>query len=408
MKLKPSPFAPKSFIEMPAINGIELFVLETGLKYKNRPDVLLVGLTKTSNVAGVFTKSLMPGAPVIWCKQALAQNANGGIMVNSGNANVFTGKQGQRDVIAMANMAAKRLGCDGEQIYICSTGVIGEPLNLAPMQAAFAQNSINNANWHQAAKAICTTDTYPKAAYSSCEIAGKTVNICGIAKGSGMIAPDMATMLGFIFTDANIAQPVLQQILQNCTDTSFNAITVDSDTSTSDTVLLVATGTAENEKINDINHPDILNFQVALLALMTDLAQQVVKDGEGASKFFAVNVKGAKSDMAAKIIAMSIANSPLVKTAIAGEDANWGRIIMAIGKSGQIADRDKLKIEFGPHLVAKDGVRAATYDENVLSQYMKNDELEINVNLGLGEGEFTVWSCDFTHGYIDINADYRS
>ena len=408
--LKPSPLAPARFPDMPDIAGVQMWTAESGAKYKNRPDVLLVKFAEGTHVAGVFTKSTAPGAPVEWSRECLVRGANGGLLVSAGNANVFTGRKGAEDVEKMAGFAAGVLERTSEDIYICSTGVIGEPMDLGPFETLFTRNSFmrTNATWQQAAQAICTTDTYAKGAVQMCEIDGSPIRICGIAKGSGMIAPDMATMLSFIFTDANISQAVLQTLLAQICETSFNAITVDSDTSTSDTVLLAATGKAPHKKIGDINDAKFADFKTALRALMLDLAQQVVKDGEGASKFFAVHVTGAASDKAAKTIALSIANSPLVKTAIAGEDANWGRIVMAVGKSGEQAQRDKLTIHFGPHLVASNGYRAPDYDENILSTYMENPELEISVDVGVDTGDFTIWSCDLTHGYIDINADYRS
>ncbi len=410
MHLKRSPLAPAQFPSMPDIAGVQMWSAQTEAKYKNRPDVLLVKFAETAHVAGVFTKSSAPGAPVEWSRDCLARFANGGLLVSAGNANVFTGRRGAEDVVKMAGFAAGALECRPEDVYICSTGVIGEPLDLGPFEKLFARNSFmrTQTSWEQAAQAITTTDTYPKGATQVCEIDGTSVAICGIAKGSGMIAPDMATMLSFIFTDANISQALLQALLADICETSFNAITVDSDTSTSDTVLLVASGEAGHKQITELNNPKLAPFTSALQTVMLDLAHQVVRDGEGASKFFAVHITGAQNDKAAKTIGLSIANSPLVKTALAGADANWGRIVMAVGKSGERAERDKLTIRFGPHLVARDGFRAPGYDEDILSTYMQNPELEISVDVGVGTGKFTVWSCDLTHGYIDINADYRS
>jgi len=410
MDLKISPLAPAGFPDMPPIDGLQMWTAETGAKYKNRPDVLLVKFIGDSRVAGVFTKSTAPGAPVEWSKECLHNGANSGLLVNAGNANVFTGKQGAEDVQRMASFAADALGCAEDGVYICSTGVIGEPMDLSPFSKLAISNSFlsTSANWLQAAQAICTTDTYPKGGVTSCAIDGVAVNICGIAKGSGMIAPDMATMLSFIFTDANISRDVLQKLLSDLNETSFNAITVDSDTSTSDTVLLAATARASHVEIDDINDPRLAGFKQALGAVMLDLAHQVVKDGEGASKFIEIHITGAAHEAAAKTIALRIANSPLVKTAIAGEDANWGRIVMAVGKSGEKADRDHLSIYFGPHLVARDGTRAPDYDEDTLSKYMKKSQLKIHVDVAVGGGKFTIWTCDLTHGYIDINADYRS
>ncbi len=410
MNLKKSPLAPANFPDMPTIDGIDMWTAETGAKYKNRPDVLLVGLGGGAQVAGVFTKSTAPGAPIDWSKTCLENGANGGFLISAGNANVFTGQQGHEDVRAMAEFAASALGCAAQNIFVCSTGVIGEPMDLGPLSKVFTQNSFMNtqARWGQAAQAICTTDTYTKGAYAETEIGGVPVKICGIVKGSGMVMPDMATMLGFMFTDANIAQPVLQFLLSDYCETSFNAITVDSDTSTSDTVLLAATGRAGHAQITDVGDRQLDGFKTALRAVMLDLAHQVVKDGEGAQKFITVEVAGAKTSRAAKNIGLSIANSPLVKTAIAGEDANWGRIIMAVGKSGEQASRDNLVIKINDYLVAAKGVRAPTYDEDVISKTMKKDDIHIWVDAGVGKASFTIWTCDLTHGYIDINADYRS
>jgi len=410
MDLKISPLAPAGFPDMPPIDGLQMWTAEAGAKYKNRPDVLLVKFIGDSRVAGAFTKSTAPGAPVEWSKECSRRGANGGLLVSAGNANVFTGTQGVKDVQTMATLSAKAIECAPDNVYVCSTGVIGEPMNLAPLRQAFRCNfyAHTSATWLQAAQAISTTDTYSKGATKSCDIDWVAVNICGIAKGSGMIAPDMATMLSFIFTDANISRDVLQKLLSDLNETSFNAITVDSDTSTSDTVLLVATARASHVEIDDINDPRLVGFKQALGAVMLDLAHQVVKDGEGASKFIEIHITGAAHETAAKTIALSIANSPLVKTAIAGEDANWGRIVMAVGKSGEKADRDHLSIYFGPHLVARDGTRAPDYDEDTLSKYMKKSQLKIHVDVAVGGGKFTIWTCDLTHGYIDINADYRS
>ncbi len=407
MNLDKSPLAPASFPSMPPLAGFDLFVGTTGVKYKNRPDVLLIKLAPEAKVAGVFTRNSAPGAPVEWSKTRLAAGAKGGILVTSGNANVFTGAQGLADVQSLAGWAARALLTTQEDIYVCSTGVIGEPLVLEPYETLFS-TGLTKAGWLEAARAIGTTDTFPKGATRTCTIDGQRITLCGIAKGSGMIAPDMATMLAFLFTDAHIKRPVLQGLLSDLCETSFNAITVDSDTSTSDTVLLAASALANHSPISNVNDPRLDSFKQALANLMKDLAHQVIKDGEGASKFITVKVKGAKTDRSAKAIAMSIANSPLVKTAIAGEDANWGRIVMAVGKSGEPADRDLLSIAFGPHILAQNGMRAPGYDENIVSTYMKNDHLEISVDIGLGAGQFTVWTCDLTHGYIDINADYRS
>jgi len=417
MDLKTSPLAPEKFPEMPDIDGMNMWVGEAGIKYKDRPDLWLVSLVWGSNVAGVFTKSELPGAPVIWSKSILNYHKNTksnsdafGMLVNSGNANVYTGKYGEETVKKSAEIVADRIDVPPQNIFIASTGVIGEPLDIEPIQNTLESREFfhHTASWAQAAQAIATTDTYIKGACAKTEIHGEEINICGIAKGSGMIAPDMATMLGFVFTDAKIAQPVLQEMLTDLCETSFNAITVDSDTSTSDTVLLAATGQADHAEISEYSDPDLQSFKQALSTVMLDLAHQVVKDGEGAQKFIEVTVSGAKTEKSAKNIAMSIANSPLIKTAIAGEDANWGRVIMAVGKSGESVDVSNLQIAFGPHIVAKNGARAANYDETQVSDYIRKKEINISVDIGIGRESFTVWTCDLTHGYIDINADYRT
>lgn len=417
MDLKPSPLAPEKFPDMPEIDGLQMWVGEAGIKYKNRPDLWMVKLSVGTRVAGVFTKSEMPGAPVIWSKEVLWDHKNGrdytdgcAILVNSGNANVYTGESGSQTVSASADLVQSIAQVPAKNVFIASTGVIGEPLDIKPIEAKLKAPEFfdKQASWSEAAHAISTTDTYFKGSMARTEIGGVAVNICGIAKGSGMIAPNMATMLGFIFTDANIARPVLQNLLGGFCETSFNAITVDSDASTSDTVLLAATAKAQHAEITNLNDPALALFKKALSSVMLDLAHQIVKDGEGAKKFIKIEVLGAENERAAKTVAMSIANSPLVKTAIAGEDANWGRVIMAIGKSGEKVDMNRLEIAFGLHIVAKNGARAVDYSEEKVSEYIKRSEIEIRVNMGVGDGEFTVWTCDLTHGYIDINADYRT
>lgn len=417
MDLKPSPLAPENFPNMPEIDGLDMWVAEVGIKYTNRPDLWLVKLAKGARVAGVFTQSEMPGAPVSWSKNVLDQHINGreykdgcGFLVNSGNANVYTGDKGAETVRMSAELVQKTTRIPAENVFIASTGVIGEPLDIAPLQASVTAPTFFDlpASWSQAAQAISTTDTYLKGALAEVEINGTPVAICGVAKGSGMIAPNMATMLGFIFTDANISRPVLQSLLSELCETSFNAITVDSDTSTSDTVLLAATARAKHAEITDIADPVLSAFKQALASVMTELAHLIVKDGEGAQKFIEIEVSGAANMASARIIAMSIANSPLVKTAIAGEDANWGRVIMAVGKSGEKIDIDGLEIAFGPHIVAKNGARSMDYSEEKVSEYIKGSEIKIRVIVGMGTGNFTAWTCDLTHGYIDINADYRT
>lgn len=413
MATKISPLAPNSYPELPEIEGVRFATAEAGIKYKNRTDVLLMALDKGTVAAGVFTTSKCPSAPVDWCRSALKSKEARGLVVNSGNANAFTGKAGAATVKSTAEIAAKALGCKPKDILLASTGVIGEPLDAkkfdGPLQACAKRAA--SGPWLEAAKAIMTTDTYPKVATETVTIAGVPVTINGIAKGAGMIAPDMATMLSFIFTDAPLAKPVLQKLLKKTVGTSFNAITVDSDTSTSDTLILFATGAAKKRgapKISDASDKRLAEFRKALDRLLTNLAQQVVRDGEGARHFVAVNVKGAKTAASAKRIARSVADSPLLKTAIAGEDANWGRIVAAVGKAGEPADRDKLAISFGGIRVAHKGARDPSYDEKIVSEYMKGQNIDITIDIGLGKGQFTVWTCDLTKEYVEINGDYRS
>ena len=411
MALPVSPLAPKSFPALPPIAGVRFATAEAGIKYKNRTDVLLAAFDAGTVVAGVLTRSLCPSAPVDFCRANLPQGKARALLVNSGNANAFTGVKGKTAVEASAAIVAKSLGCAADEIFLASTGVIGEPLDAQKFAGVADEMAgrLRDGPWLDAAKAIMTTDTFPKVAIATVEFDGQSVSISGIAKGSGMIAPDMATMLSFIFTDMPITAPVLQGLLQPLIDRSFNAITVDSDTSTSDTCLVFATGKAAGvSPITEANDPRAASFAAALGDVLTDLALQVVRDGEGATKFVTVEVEGAVSDTSAMRIARSIANSPLVKTAIAGEDANWGRVVAAVGKAGEPADRDRLSIAFGDFTVAEQGERAAVYDEAKTSAYMKGEELSIRVGLGLGSGRGTVYTCDLTHGYISINGDYRS
>jgi glutamate N-acetyltransferase/amino-acid N-acetyltransferase len=405
-----SPLAPQSFPDLPEVAGVYFATAEAGIKYRGRTDVLLVALDAGTTVAGVLTRSKCPSAAVDWCRARLGGGGARALLVNSGNANAFTGKKGRDSVQASAAYVAAALGVAPEEVFLASTGVIGEPLDPEKFAGVTGEMAARLAPlpWMDAARAIMTTDTFPKLASASVEFDGVPVRICGIAKGSGMIAPDMATMLSFLFTDAPIDGRVLQGLLQPQIDRSFNAITVDSDTSTSDTCLVFATGKAEMEPITDANDPRAAVFGEALGDVLHELALLTVRDGEGASKLVTVTVEGAESDRSAFRIAQSIANSPLVKTAIAGEDANWGRVVMAVGKAGEPADRDRLSIRFGEVLVAEGGERAAAYDEAAASAYMKNQELEICVGLGLGDGAATVYTCDLTHGYIDINGSYRS
>lgn len=408
--LDKSPLAPDAFPELPAVAGVQISVAETGLKYKSRPDLLLMAFDDGTSVAGVFTKSLCPSAPVDWCRQHLAGGTARGLIVNAGNANAFTGQAGADACEDMVAAVADKLSCRPSRVYAASTGVIGEVLPSAKL-ATFISGMMPSDDataWQDAAKAIMTTDTFVKGATRAVEIDGVSVRINGIAKGSGMIAPDMATMLAFVATDANLANDVLQVILSEAVEQSFNRTTVDSDTSTSDTVLAFATGAAESPVISDANDPRLADFRTAMLEICTDLAIQVVKDGEGASKFITVRITGAEDDPAAKRIGLSIANSPLVKTAIAGEDANWGRIVMAVGKAGERAERDRLAIRIGGVDVAKNGAAVDGFDETPVAAHMKGQNIDIEVDIGLGTGEATVWTCDLTHGYISINADYRS
>lgn len=404
--MKTSPLAPAQFPDLPVIAGVTFASAAAGVKYQNRTDVMLAIATPGSSVAGVFTRSATRSAPVLDCQAKLGGDPAGAaaILVNSGNSNAFTGKNGVASVVALTQAVADLTDVPAGRVFTASTGVIGEPLPHDRIIAKLAElhNGQTEAAIKDAARAIMTTDTFPKGASASVTVGDKTVQIAGIAKGSGMIAPDMATMLVYIFTDALIGQGSLQALVSLHNDQTFNCITVDSDTSTSDSLIAVATGASGVDVTGNTE------FAAALHGVMLDLAHQVVRDGEGATKFVTVTVTGAVDDTDARKVAMAIANSPLVKTAIAGEDANWGRIVMAVGKSGAQADRDKLSIRFGDITVAENGWRAPDYSEDAASAYMKNAELVIGVDLGLGSGLSTVWTCDLTHGYIEINADYRS
>ena len=401
-----SPLAPAAFPDLPAIAGVRFATTAAGVRYKGRTDVMLAVLDPDTTVAGVFTRSSTRSAPVLDCQAKIGGPAEGpaAILINSGNANAFTGKAGDAAVAAITAAVSEKLGCPQDRIFTCSTGVIGERLphdritgSLDTLVAGLAPD-----RFEDAARAIMTTDTFPKGAFRKVEVNGRPVRIAGIAKGSGMIAPDMATMLVCIFTDALVEQSALQDMTRAACDLTFNCITVDSDTSTSDSLLVAATGRG------GMDCSDSLAFQTALHDVMLDLAHQVVRDGEGATKFVEVRVEGAATDADARKVAMSIANSPLVKTAIAGEDPNWGRIVMAVGKSGAIADRDRLSIRFGDIEVARDGWISPDYTEAQGAAYMKQDEIRIVVDMGLAGGMATVWTCDLTQRYIEINADYRS
>ena len=401
-----SPLAPAKFPDLPTIGGVTFAAAAAGVKYKDRFDVMLAVIAAGSSIAGVFTRSSTRSAPVLDCQAKLGRDPGGiaAFLVNSGNSNAFTGSRGSQSVEALCKAVAAQTGAPEDRVFTASTGVIGEPLPHDRIIAKVAELHENQSptGIENAARAIMTPDTFAKGAVATVVVNGKEVKIAGIAKGSGMIAPDMATMLVYIFTDAQIGQADLQALVSEINAKTFNCITVDSDTSTSDSLLMAATGASGVDVTGNAE------FAEALHGVMQDLAHQVVRDGEGATKFVTVTVNGAQDDTDAHKVALSIANSPLVKTAIAGEDANWGRVVMAVGKSGAAADRDRLSIRFGDILVAENGWRAPDYSEEAASAYMKNAELEIGVDLGIGNGKSTVWTCDLTHGYISINADYRS
>ncbi|HLO77515.1 MAG TPA: bifunctional glutamate N-acetyltransferase/amino-acid acetyltransferase ArgJ [Magnetospirillum sp.] len=405
-----SPLAPSAFPTMPPLAGVRLASHACGIRYQGRTDLLLVEVDAGTQVAGVYTRSLTCSAPVDWCKHASAKGKGRVLIVNSGNANAFTGSAGVASVERTVAKAAELFECKKSEVYVASTGTIGVPLpdekitdSLADARAKLSPDS-----WADAAQAIMTTDTFAKGSTRQAVIDGHTVTINGIAKGAGMIAPDMATMLSFVFTDANLPHDVLQDLLTKGTDRSFNCITVDSDTSTSDTLLLFATGKAAHAPVTDVKDRRLADFKAKLFEVLLDLSHQVVKDGEGATKFVEITVTGADTGKAAKRIALAIANSPLVKTAIAGEDANWGRVVMAVGKAGEKADRDKLSIKIGGVEVAKDGQVVPGYDEAPVTAHMKGQNIVIETDVGIGKGKATVWTCDLTHAYIDINGSYRT
>ena len=410
MDLEISPLAPKSFPQMPFVNGVRMATAKTKTKYKGRSDLLLIDLVSGTSVAGVLTQSTAPGHPVIWCRDKLQKGKARGLVVNAGNANVFNGKSGMQAVEAIAKSVGTLLHCAKNEVYVASTGVIGERLDPTKIveKIATLKDDLQNQNWKDAAIAITTTDTFPKGSHRVVKVGKTSVNIVGIAKGSGMIAPDMATMLGFIFTDAQIPAQILQKLLTRNVKSTFNSITVDGDTSTSDTLLLFATGVAEHSVPSNDHDPILKEFEIGLNEVMLDLAKQIVRDGEGAQKLIKINVSGASSPTSARRIGLSIANSPLVKTAIAGEDANWGRVVMAVGKSSEKADRDKLGVWFGGIKIAENGGVVDNYDERPVAKHMQGHEVIIDVDVGVGRGTATVWTCDLTHGYININADYRS
>ncbi|WP_315924953.1 bifunctional glutamate N-acetyltransferase/amino-acid acetyltransferase ArgJ [Mesorhizobium sp. SP-1A] len=408
-----SPLAPKKYPKMPGVEGVRIATAEAGIKYKNRTDLLVMTFDAGTTVAGVFTRSKCPSAPVDFCRQNLGAGKARVLVVNSGNANAFTGKKGRESTSMTGQSAAKAAGCSSSEVFLASTGVIGEPLDagkFSHLLSGLVRDGKPD-QWTEAARAIMTTDTYPKVATATVKLGDTDVVINGIAKGAGMIAPDMATMLSFVATDAPIAAPVLQDLLSRGVGKTFNAVTVDSDTSTSDTLLLFATGAAARRGAPAITDPKdarLSQFRRALGRILKNLALQVVRDGEGARKQIEVTVTGAKSARSAKRVALAIANSPLVKTAVAGEDANWGRVVMAVGKAGEPADRDRLSIWFGEHRLAHEGERDPAYSEEATSAYMKGDDIVIRADLGMGRGQATVWTCDLTKEYVAINGDYRS
>ncbi len=414
-----SPLAPTDVPEMPVIAGVKLATAAAGIRYKGRTDVLLAVMDKGTTVAGVFTKSKCPSAPVEWCRAKLGRggSSKGGfaraLVVNSGNANAFTGKTGRQSTALTASIAAKAVGCSVNEVFLASTGVIGEPLDATKFDGVLAD--LNEAaapgDWMGAARAIMTTDTFPKVATATVKLGKAKVTINGMAKGAGMIMPDMATMLSFVFTDAPLSSAVLQSLLKSGVEDTFNAVTIDGDTSTSDTLLAFATGAAAANgapRITRASDPRLKAFTKAFREVLADLSEQVARDGEGARKLVEIIVDGATSKTSARKIAMSVANSPLVKTAIAGEDANWGRVVMAVGKAGEPANRDKLSISFNGIRVAKSGARDPSYNETEVSEAMKNPKIQIKIGLGLGKGRDRVLTCDLTKEYVAINGDYRS
>ncbi|MEZ5898859.1 MAG: bifunctional glutamate N-acetyltransferase/amino-acid acetyltransferase ArgJ [Hyphomicrobiaceae bacterium] len=410
---KVSPFAPQTLAILEPLSGVRFATAEAGIRYKGRTDLMVAVMDEGTAAAGVLTKSKTASAPVLWCRKALKKGKARILVVNSGNANAFTGQKGEDAVALTAEHASAAVDCKPHEVFLASTGVIGEPMDAGKF-AHLLQGLVQSAHadaFEAAARAIMTTDTYPKLATRTAMIGNVKVTINGFCKGAGMIAPDMATMLCFIFTDAALPPKVLQELLNEHVETTFNCMTIDGDTSTSDTCLLFATGSAGErgqKTIDNAKSKKLVGFSAALHDLMEDLAIQVAKDGEGLSKFVTFEIEGAKSWEGARKIALSCANSPILKTAIAGEDPNWGRVVMAIGKSGEAADRDKLTIWFGPHCVARNGERAEEYDEKTVAAYMKNTDIVIRADVGVGKSSARVWTCDLTHDYVSINADYRS
>ncbi len=409
MAIAPSPLAQAMPVLLP-MAGVRLGSAEAGIRYTGRTDLVMMELPEGTVAAGVFTRNKCPGAPVDWCREALAHGSARAVVINAGNANVFTGRAGADVVRATAEAAADLLDCRTKEVFVASTGVIGQPLPQDRLIDALPglHATLDEAGWDAAARGIMTTDTFPKASTRTVHIGGSPVTITGFAKGSGMVAPDMATMLCFVVTDAKLPRTLLQAMLSRSVKHSFNCTTVDSDTSTSDTVLLFATGTAEHPKVGKDDTKLVRRFRDALDAVLLDLALQVVRDGEGAQKLVRIDVTGAVSNKSARRVGLAIANSPLVKTAIAGEDANWGRIVMAVGKAGEPADRDRLSVGIGGTWMARDGTVIDGYDEAPVVAHMHGREIGITVDLGMGRGRGTAWTCDLTHGYIDINGSYRS
>ncbi len=410
MAAKVSPLAPQTKITLPPIRGVRLASYAAGIRYKVRSDLMVAELAPGTTVGGVLTRSLTASAPVESCRVHLKGGSGRALVVNAGNANTFTGKRGIADVDATCAAAAQVFGCKPSEVFVSSTGTIGVPLPVEKITSVLpaVRAKMSEAAWADAAAAIMTTDTFPKVATRRVNLDGKTVTINGMCKGSGMIAPDMGTMLAYVFTDAALAAPVVQTLIASGADKSFNCMTVDSDTSTSDTLLMFATGQAGNTPIITADDPKLKDFAAALDDLLIELAKLVAKDGEGATKFIEIRVTGAEHKAAAKRISLSIANSPLVKTAVAGEDANWGRIVMAVGKAGERADRDRLRIAVGGTVITRDGGPVENYDETPVVAHMKGLEILIEVDVGIGNGAATVWTCDLTHGYIDINGSYRT
>jgi glutamate N-acetyltransferase/amino-acid N-acetyltransferase len=405
-----SPLAPKMTPTLPRVAGVKLAAARSGVRYKDRDDVMLAIVPAGATIAGALTRSKTSSAPVDWCRKNLGRGKVRAILVNAGNANAFTGKAGDKAVEESTRAVAQALGCPRNEVFMASTGVIGQPLEWDKI-AAVVPGMVKAARedgWAAAAAAIMTTDTFPKLATRQARIGERTVTINGFLKGSGMIAPDMATLLAFVFTDAKVPGGVLQKLVSDAADKSLNCVTVDGDTSTSDTLLVVATGAARHAPIEESDDPVLVDFKRALDELMIELAQLLARDGEGASKFVTINVGGASSNGAARKIGLSVANSPLVKTAIAGEDANWGRIVMAVGKSGERADRDKLRISIGGIRITDNGQVVPNYDETPIAKHIRGTDIVIDIDLGIGRGRATVWTCDLTHGYIDINGSYRS